>query len=577
MLIKAIETQSLKENFELGHLYEPVSSNFEKLKISTDVAIDQIWELIDYGIATQIFELKYDEVNGDIEMRNFIVSNPDGVFTLEDHFKKMMVKSASRIKRYVFDKKILTEEIWRTLLIKLTDPDLTKQTGDGDELERWIDLKKFIIPPSKQMISMAKEEIKEELDLDPKLIVLPKIGFFSLAESQSNQFLQIAYELLIAKIEPLLKSLDFSLKERLDEFYAAESANLTLSAEGYEISYIRKHLNIFQSIEELIFSNGFTLYFKVMDKLAKTAEKVLENEKKTELDKLINVHLKMLENTFDFDSRLLRLNMEKEDERIQVIIEQLKKYPNVLSAEWQDEEAKIMIFALKNVNSLKEINKIIYENHRFTTEYILYFKAIIEYNEPDIKAIFKDEEFVKLYGRNLQAVYFKYIPWFYKLFYFLGITPLVNIGYAKAKSIIAYSQMDRQFKHKKRRESFFKRKLREREERNEKERKFQNKRILLQAIDEALFAKKTLPTVEWILSQYPIFRRESLEKLISDFAFQIVPKGELTEHSILLYPNTVDHEAKIQKTRSLFGAWSRGEDVLPKEQLSRLSEIRSDF
>ncbi|TGL21509.1 hypothetical protein EHQ42_05320, partial [Leptospira levettii] len=86
------------------------------------------------------------------------------------------------------------------------------------------------------------------------------------------------------------------------------------------------------------------------------------------------------------------------------------------------------VFVNNNQNNIKEINTLIYQNYRFTTEHILYLKAILELNEKELKPIFKDEEFVKTYGKNLQAVYFNYIPWFYKLFYFLGITPIVNSG-----------------------------------------------------------------------------------------------------------------------------------------------------
>jgi len=575
-IMKAIEIQSTKENFDHGHLFEPITQNFDKLKIAHDIALDQIWELIDYGIVTQIFDLRLDEVNNELYIRPFLVSNQEGLFTLEESFHKLLSKSVSKIKKYIIDKKPLTEELWRLILIKISDPEYLKNFGEQDELDRWLDLKKFPFPPSKEMVNSARNLITEELNRDPKLMILPKIGFYSFLDSQAFNFLQISMEIFLAKIEPLLKNLDLALKDRLDEFSRLEKESLA-SNNGNEIISIQKRLEIYLPFEKLMNEKGYDLYLSVLNKLSKVAEKTIEAEKKQEIEKLLLVYLKMLESTFDFDSRLLRLNLEKEDENLQIIIEQLKKNPNVLSAEWHDDTTKIIVFSLKNIQSLKDINKLIYENHRFTTEYILYFKSLIEFNEPDIKPIFQDEEFVKFYGRNLQAVYFNYIPWFYKFFYYIGITPIVNIGYAKAKSIIAYSQMDRQFKYNKRRETYFKKKIREREERLEKEKKFQHKRILIQAIEEAFFTKKTLPTMEWICANYPIFSMSVIEKMIPDFAFQKFPNRDFTDSTILTFPNSPEFELRNQKLKDLLNLWIRGDEPFPKDLMPRLTEIRANI
>jgi hypothetical protein len=271
------------------------------------------------------------------------------------------------------------------------------------------------------------------------------------------------------------------------------------------------------------------------------------------------------------------MNLEKDDQSENDVIEQLRKNPNVLSAVWHDEENKVAIFAQKSIQKLIEINQLIYDNYRFTTKHILYFKALIEYNEPDIKPIFKDEDFVKIYGKNLEAVYFHYIPWYYRIFYYLNIDPITSIGYAKAKSMITYGQMEREIKYKSRRANFFKRKLRERQERIEKEKRIQYKRILIQSIEEAFFTKRTLPTIEWIQNNYPIFTPEIIEKIIPDFAFLKFPNKGFSGDTIISFPNSPEFEIRNKKLFEAINTWVRGEEDFPEATKSKLIEIRSSL
>ncbi len=573
VIMKAIEALSTKDQIEKGALFQTNESSVEKLKISLEVALEHLWELIDYGIVTQLFEIRYNHGLGSIDIYPFCVSVPDGL-PIEDAFHRLLKKSSDAVKKYAIDKKQLGEEDWRSILLKISDPQFIKESTNGDDIDHLLLPKEFPYPPSQIMLRKSKELLLEELDAETKLIVLPNIGIFSILDSQAQHFISIANELFLAKVEPIARSFDLGLRDRIDEMNAEIKESQALS-DNHEIETIKKRMDVYLAYEAILKEKGYFRIVKVIRKLCDIASVNQEKSQRTELDKLLKVYLTMLESTFDFDSRLLRINLERDTKNDIIIVEQLKKNPNVLSAEWLDPEAKMAIFALKNIASLKEINSLIYENYRFTTEYILYFKALIEANEADVKLIFKDEEFVKIYGRNLQSVYFHYIPWFYKLFYMLGVTPVVNSGYAKAKSIIAYAQMDRQFQHEKRRENFFKKKLKEREEKIEKDKKIQNKRVLIQAIEEAFFSKRIPPTVEWIQANYPIFNLELLEKMMPDFAFLKFPNKPLADDTIISFPDSAEFEAKNAKLKELLNRWIRREEAFEEKYESKLVEIRN--
>ncbi|PJZ44269.1 hypothetical protein [Leptospira brenneri] len=571
-IMKTVEIQSSRENIESGHLFRPTDSNFEKLKMDHETGLDAMWQLIDYGLTTQLFEIKYDADLGELRFVNFLVGLPGGM-PLEEPYKLFIARSTEHLYHYIQAKRILTEDTWRNVLNKLADIDYQETKGSGDELDRILEPKQFPLQPSAEMLKRSRGLIIDELEADPQIIVLPHVGFYSIPEMEAASFLHIANEYLMTKVEPLAKAFDGEIRLGLDRIHT--TAPVSGNSEPSEIDLIRSKIEMLYGFKEILKENGFYPLVHNLRKVAEMAAKYAEVEKKREVDRLLKVYMKMLDSQFDFDSRLLRINLEKDNEHDTIIVDLLRKNPKVLSAEWHDQDSKIAIFVNNNQNNIKDINHLIFQNYRFTTEHILYLKAVIELNEKELKPLFKDDEFVKTYGKNLQSVYFNYIPWFYKLFYFLGISPIVNSGYAKAKSILTYAQMDRQFLYQKRRENFFKKKLREREERFEKEKKQQLKRALTSALSDAYFQKNCLPSVDWLGSNYPAFSAETLEKMIPDFAFISTTGKSVKASSVILFPNSPEFDSLNKRLKDLFNQWTRGEIEPPLEDPELLVQIRA--
>lgn len=570
-IMKTVEIQSSRENIEAGHLFRPTDSNFEKLKMDRETALDGLWQLIDYGLTTQLFEIKFDAAVGELRFVNFLVGLPGGM-PLEEPYKLLIARSTEHLFQYIQAKRILTEDTWRNVLNKLADIDYKETKGSGDELDRMLEPKQFPLQPSAEMLSRSRGLIIDELEADPRIIVLPHVGFYSIPESEAANFLHIANEYLMTKVEPLAKAFDTEIRLAFDRIHTLTP--VSGNAEPNEVDLIRSKIEMLYGFKEILKENGFYPLVNNLRKVAEIAAKFAEVEKKREVDRLLKVYMKMLDSQFDFDSRLLRINLEKDNEHDTIIVDLLRKNPKVLSAEWHDQDSKIAVFVNNNQNNIKDINHLIFQNYRFTTEHILYLKAIIELNEKELKPLFKDDDFVKTYGKNLQTVYFNYIPWFYKLFYYLGVSPIVNSGYAKAKSILTYAQMDRQFLYQKRRENFFKKKLREREERFEKEKKQQLKRALISALSDAYFQKNCLPSVDWLGSNYPAFSAETLEQMIPDFAFISTTGKTVKPNSVILFPNSPEFDSLNKRLKELFNQWTRGELDPPAEDKELLVQIR---
>ncbi|MCZ8343493.1 MAG: hypothetical protein O9301_10705 [Leptospira sp.] len=570
LIMKQIEAYSNKENYARGVLFEPTEASFEKLKLDFETGMDQVWQIIDHGLGTQLFEIRFDSGAGELRLLTVIAGLPGGGIPIEECYHSLLDRSIESLQKYALQKRILTEEIWKKILLKITDFEYDETKGFGDELDEFLDPKKFPFPPSSEMLIRSRGLIADALEADGKIIYLPHMGIYSVSESTSVEFLHIANEVLISKIEPIVRNFDPDIRIGLDRVLDQDN-NLDLT----DVEMFRRKIDVLYSFRDLLKVKGFYKFVLVLKKISEISKKFEEIENKKEVDKLLKVYLKMLESHFDFDSRLLRINLEKDNQQDVVIIDILRKNPNILSAEWYDPDSKTAVFVLNQTTNIREINDLIYQNYRFTTEYILYLKAIVEANDKDLKELFKDKEFVSTYGKNLQSVYFKYIPWYYKLFYFLGISPIVNSGYAKAKSIITYSQMDRQFQYQKRRENYFKRKIREREEKLERNRKQQLKKALVTAILEAFLQKDTIPSADWINSNYPALTNEIIEKMIPDFAFISTTGKTVKPESVILLPNSVEYSSKNKEIKDLINIWLRDEEQGFKRDSKLLAEIRS--
>ncbi|MDF3819596.1 hypothetical protein P3G55_06780 [Leptospira sp. 96542] len=571
-IMKVIEAQSTKEKYEAGYLFQAHPQNFEKLKLTDEVGLDQLWQIIDYGIATQLFALKYREETEELDIIPFVAGIPDGM-QMEDAYRILIRRSVENLRKYIFAKRVLTEDLWRSVLNKLTDLEYDVNSGSGDELDKLLVPKRFPLQPSSEMLNRSRGLIMDEMEKDPKIIVLPHIGFFTVSELNVSTFLTIANEYFVAKVEPVVRNFDPEIRIALDQAYTMDDSSVT--QEFSTVALIKRKIEALNGFLNILYEKGFHRLILNLEKISELATKQEELDKKKEVDKLLKVYLKMLDSQFDFDSRLLRINLEKDNEHDTVIVDLLRKNPNILSAEWHDADSKLAIFVLNQPTNIKGINSLIFEKYRFTTEYILYLKAIIETNEKELKPLFKDEEFTKNYGRNLQSVYFNYIPWFYKVFHFLGVSPVVNTGYAKAKSIITYTQMDRQFQYEKRRANYYKKKMREREDRLEREKKLQYKRALIAAIMDAFIEKSALPKVDWIQVAYPAFTQEILEKMLSDFGFVSTTGKSISPESIILLPKSEECELKNRELKDLVNRWIRGEEetIHPNEVLVEIRNL----
>ncbi|TGM30434.1 hypothetical protein EHQ71_11990, partial [Leptospira levettii] len=161
-IMKTVEAQSSRENIEAGHLFRPTDSNFEKLKMDRETALDQMWELIDYGLTTQLFEIKYDADLGELRLVPFLVGLPGGM-PLEEPYKLLIGRSTEHLYEYIQNKRILTEDTWRNVLNKLADIDYKEEEGPGDELDRLLDPKQFPLQPSAEMLKRSRGLIIDEL------------------------------------------------------------------------------------------------------------------------------------------------------------------------------------------------------------------------------------------------------------------------------------------------------------------------------------------------------------------------------------------------------------------------------
>ncbi len=156
LIMKQIEAYSNKENYTRGVLFEPTEASFEKLKLDLETGMDQVWQIIDHGLGTQLFEIRFDPGAGELRLVPVVAGLPGGGVPIEECYHSLLNRSIESLERYAVQKRVLTEETWKKILFKITDFEYDETAGFGDELDECLDPKNFPFSPSKDMLNRSR-------------------------------------------------------------------------------------------------------------------------------------------------------------------------------------------------------------------------------------------------------------------------------------------------------------------------------------------------------------------------------------------------------------------------------------
>ncbi|MCC5816350.1 MAG: hypothetical protein JJT78_16490 [Leptospira sp.] len=545
---QSIEQSSTRSNLSKAMIFSPNPERISALKLTPERFREAIKDLVEFKLVAQVFEVSFLEERSKLGIATYFLCATETLRNPEESYGFFLERSAKEILRYCKESNVADPNAMQRIAYNLGSGN---SSGFGSGLQYLFAKGSFSILPPDSLVNQFKADLKILLEKHNELIGDLDSEFHYVPEEHSSAIFNSFRSEFESRILPNLRNQSTELNEKVLKFEEEESVNEKNIDYKEDWTFLRNVCRACLEYPKLLGESGRLLTHTIV-KLSILAENHQIKLEKSERDRQALKCIKDMDGGKDIESLFPRVNLEDPDDMPKSVVDALRIDREILHVEWYTPNHKLIVFAKKKTETLMEINRIIYEKFCHTTEYPLYFRALLEANEKDVYEVFQRSEFVKIYGKSLQATYLRYIPFFYKIFAWLGIRSLINAGYVKAKSIIKYNQMERQFQYEKRYEKLIKERLQMRLENLAKKELMKYKIFLINALKEIYFFEQRIPNSEEIAFQYPALTPVMQEKVCKEFEFGVVQgEGGFAGENLIFFPASPEYEEKNRELRYL--------------------------
>ncbi len=540
LVYQAIESYSTRQNLNKGMAFSPTQERLDALKMNASRFRDVVKDLIDFKLVVQVFEIVYNSDQSRLNLVSYFLTETESLRDTSLSYEIYMERSLNEILRYAREKSVLTRDLAHRIAYNLSSGN---PTGFGNQLATLFADSSFLLPPPRNFTKQFQNDLQLKIEEQTEILGNIASNVYYIPEEGADEFYRIFLNEFESKLLPSYRSKNLEFHEKMEELERIESVSEKNLDYMGEWSFVRKIAELCLGYPKMIETHAKQLIHSIL-KLSILSERKFQKKEKEERDRHILRILKELDGGKDLNSLFLRVNLEDTGEIPRNVIDALRINQEVLHAEWYTNTHKLIVFAMKKIPNLKKINQMIHDEYKNTTEYPLYFRALLEANEKDVYELFQDSEFLRIYGKSLQAVYLRYIPFFYRIFAWIGIASITNAGYSRAKSIIKFKQMDRQFEYQRRNEKAIKERIKNRLEDLAKKELEKYKSYLEQSLCEFYEFEKIIPTAEEISTKFPALVPLMLEKICREFKFTVLENGGFAGGNLILYPRTEPYQDK---------------------------------
>ncbi len=554
-ILKEIQAKTTVKNAQNGSLYRINMNAGEGSRNSAENLTLNLTKLVKLRLVALIFEIRFEPSDSTVTIQSFFITRTEKDSTSREIFDLIMEKSAKAFENYLasplLGEKNIRNEIINSLNRKNED------RSNMNELDILLQNHNFEVSPKQELLEESKKIIQKLVLESKRILYFPKRGFFHIPKESIPENFQFCLLKFESNVIPAAKSSNIELRDLIESIEKEEYA--------YEEDPLNSKTYIFRKrIAETIrdFQKDFKNYYghfvvELIIYFADVIQAGIDNKKKLQVDASANTYFnRILDMRADLETRLLKINLEKDDNFDYSVLTALRRNPEVISVEWNDAEGKVALFAWNNMENIKSLNRLISQRpYQKKDNTILHFKEIVEANEKKIKGLFADQEFIAIYGKNLQRVYLSYIPWYYWIFFMLNVPAMIDSGYSMAKSKIKYEQMDREFKYEKRTREKNKERKDKHKKQLEESRVNKNCEYLIAAMDENYFSLGIIPIISEIIEGTPVLDNETILNLVQHRQFILCSSPESSKdtegdrilNSIPLYPITREYAQKNKK------------------------------
>ncbi|EMJ97602.1 hypothetical protein [Leptospira alstonii] len=587
---KAVVTQTSHKNIKSQNLFQVESKVPEAPELTTAEVAFHIKRLLEDGVALQFAYFYVDPATSELRLKPCYVAYSDAELgDLTRIYLSLVDHSINSILSYLESRPPLGKEIlWEDLEADFNGENIEKFKLFFNP-ESFFQAPNISIPLNPEYVKDMLIEITDGLIKKGRIREIPEFGYLIVKVKELQTLFELVDEFHFKKVFPKYK-------------WALSDSFATISQEE------RMHANDPSATPTTLFGK----------KRARAIEKAVQADSERKIKrKLMGVELiqnlsEEIENTlkFSYQEQIRNRFHEMSDhlskqtgrwDKLVLFIpdEEFRTYPpelkrlftedrHIAYSPWETKGITIHSFMRIDIETVKSVIKSLTMTSNVEAWKILGIRNLIELNEDAIHSIFKDEEFVRNYGKVLRKGYVKYFPWYFAILDFIGIAKLLqDIFFQTAKEKIRSEQS---FFKSKNRDSAFKleqTKIQEKLKEDEKIKSLEQKSKLSEALNLFYFEKNIPPALKDILYEVPGYSPELIHQIVDREKFVLIqePSGDKMD-SILIYPDDESfrfrakeiHKVLTEKKKNLeFKLRSKEEDFQNEKITKILKHLDSWF
>ncbi|MDH5654700.1 MAG: hypothetical protein OEZ34_02255 [Spirochaetia bacterium] len=594
LLFKNIRSLSTPENASRSMLYSMNVTIQEIASHSQKEIANVLKKLINEKVLAQIFRIDFDADNSALAVvPSFIALPQEDKFKPEMLFQETILHSVKSIESYLDSLAVIErEDIWKNLETDFSSdkiPAVSQLSSVLTDLFSSVDVRKFDVPPSPEMIRISINEMEEELIYRGKIVRINDYGLMHVRDKDYLLKLETAGDFVITRMIPKYRGTG-NLKHEIGQV-TLEEAHYYMDPFAQPTSkFIAKKTD---ALKKAILSSPSRKNEGVRFPGSLAVEMVLSLDKHSSPryeEKQLTENRKELEK---WRSRIKEISPSwmdnyhiiSESEFMEVppfVRNQIMEDTDFIHGEWELQGETMHVFFLKESSVIRQFAKGMQNLPASSNWQILLLKNLLDKNELFFKDLFLDPSFLNDYGRMLRHAYARYISFFYRILDFFGIRIFQNQAYQNAKRKIMTEQQTLSLRNK---EIYAKKKEQIEEEKKErlgKIKSMESSLKIIEKLDQFYLAEKKIPTVEEVRNALKLTDPISFREILSEDSFQTVSMGGgqdgNPDNAILVYPLNYEWRARAGRLHriidSMIESYSVGSlNPLEEIQLERAKKM----
>ncbi|MEM7179364.1 MAG: hypothetical protein AAF518_00515 [Spirochaetota bacterium] len=546
-----------------GNLVSIKEMQIDKNKMKRAEVLEILNQLISIKLVVHVVAFAYDPFQRKLRPRSFFLAHPpsDKTERLEHVFEQLIYSSVDAFKNWVEMRDSLKTDIFRRTLEKqLTSSNPTEFYESGSsviEVAKEIREKNFEVPISEELMDYTAKEIRKRLVGEKIAISLPNQYVMMLKESEIEDHYEVASDFIENRLIGTLKS-EPKFKQSLDKILMEEAKYNIERFTAKTGKFIAKKALQIKKIKSQKGSIEYpgSLAVETIINLEHQVERIYSSNWKQECGNQTNDFKKPLLNLANRWDSLIRFVEHAHIKNFpQEVWHELTNDLDLFYSTWETDKTKVHVFASREPKVYKTVIAEMEKSPRIEHWKVLATRNLIEENEDKLKELFADNLFKLHFGRLMKRVYIEYMPWYYRLIFFL-----ISFGFfqdhffQKAKSLINQQQEALRSDNEARNKEVYEKEEKERDDKLRTIMKNKMSNSIIEVLDRAFFVENVIPDLQYVLRFFPELNSEQLRDTLKRESFQIIeflrkgnPKLELVLHPI----NQDWHRKKVRLLRLL--------------------------